>query len=200
MGPFWPAEHGPSSFTSHCCIPFPIPHQGGRDDSLDLKVEDAPCPLWICSEIFGIKLHWHCFHSGISLVMSIPHLMPSLLSLAYLLYWHFLFKDRPAVIRSPFLHWWPFLINLCAYYPLFNSFKLQNLAFSPHTLLVALCWTFCSLPCKPYSSTDWHVFKTICHPSTLHVDIPILGRWDSYLAALDCVPAGLLQKTVIGKE
>ena len=108
MGPFRPAEHGPSSFTSRCCIPFHIPCQGGRDDSLDLKVEDAPCPLWICSEIFGIKLSWHCFHSGISLVMGIPHLMPSLLSLAYLLYWHFLFKDRPAVIRVTF----PLLVTL----------------------------------------------------------------------------------------
>lgn len=73
-GPFWPAQHGPGSFTSYCCILSHVPNQGGREDSLDLKVEDAPCPLWICSKIFGIELCWHCFYSGFFPVIGAPHL------------------------------------------------------------------------------------------------------------------------------
>lgn len=35
-------QHGLGSFTSHCYISSYIPSQGGKEGSLDLKVENAP--------------------------------------------------------------------------------------------------------------------------------------------------------------
>lgn len=37
-----PSDNGLGTFTSHCCISSHIPGPGGKD-SLDLKLENAPC-------------------------------------------------------------------------------------------------------------------------------------------------------------
>lgn len=61
-------QHGLGSFTSHCYISSHIPSQGGEEDSLDLKAENAPCCLSMCFKIFVFELHFHHSHTVISLV------------------------------------------------------------------------------------------------------------------------------------
>lgn len=113
LGPFWPAEHGLGSFTSHCCISSHIPGQGGKEGSLDLKAENAPCHLSICFKSCVTELYFRRSHCVISLVTDASHLNAFSLLLVYLLfYWHFLFRNRSTVIRLPLLLWRPLLINL----------------------------------------------------------------------------------------
>lgn len=61
-------KHGLDSFTSHCYISSHIPSQGGKEDSLDLKVENAPCHLSICFKIFVFEFYFRHSRSVISVV------------------------------------------------------------------------------------------------------------------------------------